>query len=62
MNIITTGNEERIRMRITELAKKGKAELLRKDKCFYVFYNCSPLNYYYDVEQAIQHYTRICEL
>lgn len=54
------GADEKIGM--VELAKKGKVELLRKENTFYVFFNDSPVNYWYGIDEAIANYNRICDL
>lgn len=57
MNWFTTGIEERQDTEI--ILANGKAELLRKECAYYVFYNGSPLNYYYDYDKALNHYNCI---
>lgn len=60
MEFMIDGIDEKIGM--VELAKKGKVELLRKENAFYVFFNGSPVNYWYDLDEAIANYNRICDL
>jgi len=58
--MMTTGTEERKGM--IELAKKGKVELLRKGFAFFVFFDGTPVNYWFEREKAISEYNRICDL